>query len=113
MLPTTVPKVPLESADGDVAESVRASLRERVSSPCGEDGEGEPAGHPPGVGGCAALCPSSNKNTYLAIFKEIAFRSAIFATDLRHTTKREGDTSVTVVTSNIFLAVSKKKETAK
>ena len=52
-------KVPLESADGDMAESVRARLRERVSSPCGEDGDGEPAGHPPGGGGCAALCLSS------------------------------------------------------
>ena len=35
---TTVPKVQLESADGDGAESVRARLRERVSSPCGDLG---------------------------------------------------------------------------
>jgi hypothetical protein len=45
---TTAPKVPLDAADGDEAESVRARFRERVSSPCGEDGEVEPAGHPPG-----------------------------------------------------------------
>jgi hypothetical protein len=32
------PKLPLESADGDEAESVRARLRERVSSPCGDNG---------------------------------------------------------------------------
>jgi len=48
---TTAPK---SSADGDEAESVRARFRERVSSPCGEVGEVEPAGHPPGGGGCAA-----------------------------------------------------------
>ena len=56
---TTAPKVPLDAADGDEAEPVRARFRERVSSPCGEDGEVEPAGHPPGGGGCAALFPSS------------------------------------------------------
>ena len=56
---TAAPKVPLESAGGDEAECVRARFRERVSSPCGEDGEVEPAGHPPGGGGCAALFPSS------------------------------------------------------
>jgi hypothetical protein len=33
---------------GDEAESVRACLHERVSSPCGDDGGAEPAGHPPG-----------------------------------------------------------------
>jgi hypothetical protein len=38
---------------------VSVRFRERVSSPCGEDGELEPAGHPPGGGGCAALFPSS------------------------------------------------------
>ncbi len=32
----TAPKVPLDAADGDEAESVRARFRERVSSPCGE-----------------------------------------------------------------------------
>jgi hypothetical protein len=52
---TSAPKVPLESAGGDEAECVRARLRERVSSPCGDDREVEPACHPPGVGGCAAL----------------------------------------------------------
>ena len=56
---TTAPKVPLDAADGDEAEYVRVRFRERVSSPCGEDGEVEPAGHPPGGGGCAALFPSS------------------------------------------------------
>ncbi len=56
---TTDPKVQLGAADGDEEESVRVSFRERVSSPCGEDGEVEPAGHPPGGGGCAALFPSS------------------------------------------------------
>ena len=56
---TTAPKVPLDAADGDEAESVRVRFRERVSSPCGEDGEVEPAGHPPGGGDCAALFPSS------------------------------------------------------
>jgi hypothetical protein len=56
---TTAPKVQLDAADGDEAESVRVLFRERVSSPCGEDGEVEPAGHPPGGGGCAALFPSS------------------------------------------------------
>jgi hypothetical protein len=49
----------LDSADGDEAESVRVRFRERVSSPCGEDGEVEPAGHPPGGAGCAALFLSS------------------------------------------------------
>jgi len=49
----------LDAADGDEAEPVRARFRERVSSPCGEDGEVETAGHPLGVGGCAALFPSS------------------------------------------------------
>ena len=39
----------IDSADGDEAESVRARLRERVSSPWGEDGEVEPAGHHPQV----------------------------------------------------------------
>jgi hypothetical protein len=53
------PKLPLDSADGDEAESVRVRFRERVSSPCGEDGEVEPAGHPPGGAGCAALFLSS------------------------------------------------------
>jgi hypothetical protein len=56
---TTDPKVQLDSADGDEAESVRVRFRERVSSPCGEDGEVDPAGHPPGGGGCAALFLSS------------------------------------------------------
>ena len=56
---TTAPKVPLESAGGDEAECVRSRLRERVSSPCGDDGEVEPAYHPPGGGGCAALLISS------------------------------------------------------
>ena len=56
---TTAPKVPLDAADGDEAEPVRARFRERVSSPCGEDGEVETAGHPLGGGGCAALFPSS------------------------------------------------------
>ena len=51
--------VPLDSADGDEAESVRARFRERASSPCGEDGDVEPAGHPPGGGVCAALFLSS------------------------------------------------------
>jgi hypothetical protein len=51
---------PPNSADGDEAESVRARFRERVSSSCGEDGEVEPAGHPPG-GGCAALFLSSGR----------------------------------------------------
>jgi hypothetical protein len=55
---TTDPKVPLDSADGDEAESVRVRFRERVSSPCGEDGEVEPASHPPGGGGCTDLCLS-------------------------------------------------------
>ena len=45
---TTAPKVQLESAGGNEAECVRACLRERVSSPCGDDGEVEPAVHPPG-----------------------------------------------------------------
>jgi hypothetical protein len=49
--PTAAPKLPLESADGDGAESVRARLRERVSSPGGDDEGVEPAGHPPGGGG--------------------------------------------------------------
>jgi hypothetical protein len=48
----------LDSADGDEAESVHVRFRERVSGPCGEDREVEPAGHPPG-GGFAALFPSS------------------------------------------------------
>ena len=56
---TTAPKVQLDAADGDEAESVRARFRECVSSPCGEDGEVETAGHPPGGVGCAALFPSS------------------------------------------------------
>ncbi len=56
---TTAPKVPLDDADGDEAESVRARFRERVSSPCGEDRQVETAGHPPGGVGCAALFPSS------------------------------------------------------
>ena len=56
---TTAPKVLLDAADGDEAECVRERFRERVSSPCGEDGEVETAGHPPGGGGCAALFPSS------------------------------------------------------
>ncbi len=38
---------------------MRAHLRERVSSPCGDDGEVEAADHPPGGGGCAALIISS------------------------------------------------------
>ena len=38
---------------------MRVRFRERVSGPCGEDGEVEPAGHPPGGGGCAALFLSS------------------------------------------------------
>jgi hypothetical protein len=57
---TTDPKVQLDSADDNEAESVRVCFRERVSSPCGEDGEVEPAGHPPGGGGCAALFLSSS-----------------------------------------------------
>jgi hypothetical protein len=56
---TTDPKVQLDAADGDEAECVRARFRERVSSPCGEDGEVETAGHLPGGGGCADLFPSS------------------------------------------------------
>ena len=55
---TTAPKVQLDAADVDEAEPVRAGFRERVSSPCGEDGEVESAGHPLGGGGCAALFPS-------------------------------------------------------
>jgi hypothetical protein len=38
---------------------VRARFRERASSPCGEDGDVEPACHPPGGGVCAALFLSS------------------------------------------------------
>jgi hypothetical protein len=53
------PKLPLESADGDEAESVRVRLRERVSSPCGDDEGAEPASHPPGGGGCGAVLRSS------------------------------------------------------
>ncbi len=34
---------------------MRARLRERVSSPCGDDGEVELDNHPTGGGGCAAL----------------------------------------------------------
>ena len=45
----------LWSADSDEAESVRARFRERVSSPCGDDGEVDPAGHPPGGGGRAEM----------------------------------------------------------
>ena len=52
---TTAPKVPLEFAGGDEAECVRARLRDRVSSPCGDDGEVELDNHPTGAGGCAAL----------------------------------------------------------
>jgi hypothetical protein len=45
------PKLQLESADGDEVEPVRARLRGRVSSPCGDDGGVEPAGLPLGGGG--------------------------------------------------------------
>jgi hypothetical protein len=45
----------VESADGDEAESVRARLRERVSSPCGDDGGAEPAGRPLGRGGSVLM----------------------------------------------------------
>ncbi len=51
------PKLPLESADGEEAESVRARLRERVSSPCGDDEGAEPAGHPPATRRVAAVLP--------------------------------------------------------
>ena len=47
----------MESAYGDEAECVRARLRERVSSPCGDDEGAELAGHPPGGGGCGAVLP--------------------------------------------------------
>jgi hypothetical protein len=40
---TAAPKLPLGSAYGDEPEPVRARLRERVSSPCGDDGGVEPA----------------------------------------------------------------------
>ena len=49
--PTKVSKLPLESADGDDAESVRWRLRERVAGPDGDDGGVAPAGQPPGGGG--------------------------------------------------------------
>jgi hypothetical protein len=42
-LGAAAPKLPLEFADGGEAEPVRARLRERVSSPCGDDGGVEPA----------------------------------------------------------------------
>jgi hypothetical protein len=58
-VPLGIDHGPQSTADGDEAESVRVRFRERVSSPCGEDGEVEPAGHPPGGGGCAALFLSS------------------------------------------------------
>jgi MYXO-CTERM domain-containing protein len=54
-VPLGIDHGPQSTADGDEAESVRVRFRERVSGPCGEDGEVEPAGHPPGGGGCAAL----------------------------------------------------------
>ena len=47
---TEVPKLPLESADGDDAESMSWRLRERVAGPDGDDGVVSPAGHPPGGG---------------------------------------------------------------
>jgi hypothetical protein len=34
-VPVGAPKVPLDAADGDKAESVRVRFRERVSSPAG------------------------------------------------------------------------------
>ena len=46
-LGAAAPKLPMESADGDDAESVRARLRERVSSPCEDDVGGETAGRRP------------------------------------------------------------------
>ena len=54
--PTEVPKLQLESADGDDAESVRWRLRERVAVPDGDDGGVASAGQPPGV---VAATPSS------------------------------------------------------
>ena len=73
---TTAPKVPLDAADGDEAESVRVSFRERVSSPCGEDGEVEPAGHLLGGGGCAALFPSSRCMTLCSKYGGHEFKDA-------------------------------------
>ncbi len=58
-VPLGIDHGPQSSADGDEAESVRVRFRERVSSPCGEDGEVEPAGHPPAGVGCPALFLSS------------------------------------------------------
>ncbi len=66
---TTAPKVPLDASYGDEAEPVRARFRERVSSPCGEDGEVETAGHPLGGGGCAARFPSSRCIFYVRSLK--------------------------------------------
>ena len=57
--PTEVSKLPLESADGDDAESVRWRLRERVAGPDGDDEGVASAGHPPGGGGCGAVLRSS------------------------------------------------------
>jgi hypothetical protein len=59
--PIAAPKLPLESADGDEAESGRARLRERCSVPGGDDGAVELANHQPGGGGCCALlvCPAA------------------------------------------------------
>jgi hypothetical protein len=56
---TAAPKLPLGSAYGDEPEPVRARLRERVSSPCGDDGGVEPAGLPLGGGGCDTVLISS------------------------------------------------------
>ena len=52
---------------------MRAHLRERVSSPCGDDGEVEPADHPPGGGGCAALLISSRCMEFLFTVREDLF----------------------------------------
>ena len=80
---TTAPKVPLDAADGDEAESVRVRFRERVSSPCGEDGEVEPACHPPGGGGCAALFPSSRcmEEKFRVLARHECAQGAAFADD--------------------------------
>ena len=55
------------TADGDEAESVRVRFRERVSGPCWEDGEVEPADHPPGGVGVAAP---------LSFFRPAAWKSS-------------------------------------
>ena len=72
------PKLPLESADGDEAESVRARLRERVSSPCGDDEGAEPAGHPPGGCGAASVGPAASvvSNVLYMCVASLAVREA-------------------------------------